>query len=434
MELWILLSIMILAFICEYIDSSFGMGYGTILTPVLIIFGYEPILVITSILFSQTLASFSAAIFHQKYKNINLGKKEEDAKITFFIVSIGIPAIILAVFISHGLSVTILEKYISLVVIAMGIILLSKRLFIFSWKKLSVIGIFSVFNKALTGTGFGPVFTSGQIISGKKPRSSIGITTVTEAPICFCAFLAYFFLNGSVDSTLLVLLSIGALLATPFGPYITTELKNMTGRKIVGILTVTLGLFIIVKILIWPYVTTLVTEPFFWAFISMFAFIGCSATLCSKSLGKFVRFNITLVAIFVLGRFLLVLPFCPQPRFEMGGWHFVVGGIIFAIGLIFLIPLFNINPFPAPGEKVKLVTTGFYCVIRNPIYLGEILWSLGWAIMFRSVIGVALVPFWWCGLLFHVILEEEDLERKLGQKYVQYKTRVRSRIFPGLPI
>jgi protein-S-isoprenylcysteine O-methyltransferase Ste14 len=410
------------------------MGYGTILTPILIIFGYEPLLVISSILFSQALSSFSAAIFHHRYNNINLHQKEEDAKITFVIVGVGIPAIILAVFFSHGLSEIILEIYIALVVLAMGTILLKKRKFIFSWKKLSVIGIFSVFNKALTGTGFGPVFTSGQIISGKKPRSSIGITTLTEAPICLCSFLMYFLIKGSIDSTLIIILCIGALLATPFGPYKTTEMRNMVGRTVVGILTVSLGTFILVKILIWPYVMTIIIDPFFWAFISLFAFVGSSSTLCSKRLGKFVRFNIAMVAIFALGRFILVLPFCQQPRFNTGDWHYLVGGFIFAIGLIFLIPLFHINPFPAPDEKTKLKTTGFYGIIRNPIYLGEILWSLGWAIMFRSVIGVALIPFWWGGLLFHVILEEEDLERKLGQPYLQYKTRVQGRIFPGLPI
>jgi protein-S-isoprenylcysteine O-methyltransferase Ste14 len=179
---------------------------------------------------------------------------------------------------------------------------------------------------------------------------------------------------------------------------------------------------------------TIIIDPFFWAFISMFAFIGSSVTLCSKQLGKFPQFNIFLVAIFTLGRFILVLPFCQQPRFEIGGLHYVLGGIIFAIGLIFLIPLFHINPFPAPDGEIKLVTTGFYSIVRNPIYLGEILWSLGWAIMFRSVIGIALVPFWWGGLLFHVILEEEELERKLGLTYTEYKSRVRGRIIPGLPV
>jgi hypothetical protein len=67
-------------------------------------------LVIPSILLSQASASFSAGVFHHKYKNINLHQKEEDAKITFFIIYLGIPAIILAVFISHGLS-TLFQRW-----------------------------------------------------------------------------------------------------------------------------------------------------------------------------------------------------------------------------------------------------------------------------------------------------------------------------------
>jgi protein-S-isoprenylcysteine O-methyltransferase Ste14 len=54
--------------------------------------------------------------------------------------------------------------------------------------------------------------------------------------------------------------------------------------------------------------------------------------------------------------------------------------------------------------------------------------------MFRSVIGVALVSFWWGGRLFHVILEEEDLERKLGRSYLEYKARVRGCIIPSSPV
>jgi hypothetical protein len=60
--------------------------------------------------------------------------------------------------------------------------------------------------------------------------------------------------------------------------------------------------------------------------------------------------------------------------------------------------------------------------------------SLGFAIMFRSIIGVALVPAWWAGFLFIVLAEEESLERTLGQPYLDYKQRVKGRIIPGLPI
>jgi protein-S-isoprenylcysteine O-methyltransferase Ste14 len=47
---------------------------------------------------------------------------------------------------------------------------------------------------------------------------------------------------------------------------------------------------------------------------------------------------------------------------------------------------------------------------------------------------VALVPFWWAGLLSLVLIEEESLERALGQPYLDYRARVRGRIVPGLPI
>jgi len=54
--------------------------------------------------------------------------------------------------------------------------------------------------------------------------------------------------------------------------------------------------------------------------------------------------------------------------------------------------------------------------------------------MFRSSIGVALVPLWWAGLLVHIMIEEESLERELGRPYLEYKRRVRGRMLPGLPI
>lgn len=173
-------------------------------------------------------------------------------------------------------------------------------------------------------------------------------------------------------------------------------------------------------------------DPFFWALISMFGLVGASAVVGSGKLGKNPLFGLIIVIIFALGRFVLV--FCPQDRFEIAGLHLVFGGSILIIGLIFCFPAFSINPITAPDENVKLVTTGFYGVVRNPIYLGELLWCLGWAILFRSITGVLLVPFWWAGMLFHTLVEEESLERTLGQSYLDYKKQVRGRIIPRLPI
>ncbi len=175
-------------------------------------------------------------------------------------------------------------------------------------------------------------------------------------------------------------------------------------------------------------------EPFFWALISMFALVIASAVVGSTKLGRRPLFGFLIVVVFILGRVILVLPALRQPRFESGGWHLVLGGILFLAGLVFSLPALNIRPFTAPDENIELKTTGFYGIVRNPIYLGEILWCLGWSIIFRSIIGIALVPTWWIGLLCVVLVEEKALERELGKPYLEYKARVRGRIIPGLPV
>lgn len=175
-------------------------------------------------------------------------------------------------------------------------------------------------------------------------------------------------------------------------------------------------------------------QPFFWALVSMFGLVAACSVVGSKRVGRNTSLGVLIVIIFNLGRFLLVLPFCDQPRFDSDGWHGLFGGIIFIVGLIFCLPAFSIRPFNSANEKTEFVMTGFYRIVRNPIYLGEVLLCLGWAMIFRSVIGVALVPLWWAGLLFLIIIEEESLERSLGQTYLEYKKRVKGRIIPGLPI
>jgi protein-S-isoprenylcysteine O-methyltransferase Ste14 len=166
----------------------------------------------------------------------------------------------------------------------------------------------------------------------------------------------------------------------------------------------------------------------------MFGLVGAGAVVSGKRLGRYPLFGITIVAIFILGRVILVLPFCLQPRLELDSWHFIVGGIASFVGLIFCTPGLTIKPFTAPDNKMKLRTSGFYGIVRNPIYFGELLWCLGWAIIFRSIIGIALVPLWWAGLLILVVIEEESMERELGKSYLEYKKKVRGRIVPGLPL
>jgi len=178
----------------------------------------------------------------------------------------------------------------------------------------------------------------------------------------------------------------------------------------------------------------LLTNLFFWAFVGMFGLLVGIAFVSGIKLGQNPILGVITIMVCDFSRIILVLPFCPQPRFEIGIWNWVLGGIILAIAGFFGVPALSIDWRTAPDSKTVLKTDGIYRVVRNPIYLADILFSLGFAVMFRSIIGIALIPIWWAAYLAIVLVEETSLERALGQCYMDYKRQVKGRIIPWLPI
>ena len=68
-----------------------------------------------------------------------------------------------------------------------------------------------------------------------------------------------------------------------------------------------------------------------------------------------------------------------------------------------------------PGHT--LVTTGIYRVIRHPSYLGLLVNSLGWALAFRSAVGVLLTALMLLTLLRASAPEEALLRTQFGAEY-----------------
>jgi uncharacterized membrane protein YfcA len=260
-----------LAFLCEYIDSSVGMGYGTILSPVLIILGFNPLIVVPSILLSQAIGGFTASIFHHGFRNVNFHPSSRDLKVVFIITAFGLVATVFAAVIAINIPKTALKIYIGVLVLAMGVILLSKVVFRFSWRRIMGIGILSAFNKGLTGGGFGPVVTAGQVLSGQDHKGAIGCTTLAEVPICTVGFLTFligrvvkeiegpllqapfkeFFLKifsrNIFQWELVLALVLGSITVAPFGAFTTKKIKTDKLRLILGLLVTILGIWTLLK-------------------------------------------------------------------------------------------------------------------------------------------------------------------------------------------
>ncbi|MCW3480692.1 isoprenylcysteine carboxylmethyltransferase family protein [Neisseriaceae bacterium JH1-16] len=71
-----------------------------------------------------------------------------------------------------------------------------------------------------------------------------------------------------------------------------------------------------------------------------------------------------------------------------------------------------------PGHT--LVTDGIYRTIRNPSYLGLLVNSLGWALAFRSLLGVLLTALLLVPLIARIRAEEALLREQFGAEYDAY--------------
>ncbi|MBV8129498.1 MAG: isoprenylcysteine carboxylmethyltransferase family protein [Planctomycetaceae bacterium] len=113
-----------------------------------------------------------------------------------------------------------------------------------------------------------------------------------------------------------------------------------------------------------------------------------------------------------------------------------LGVVIFAAGgVLRLWPVFvlgrRFSGLVAIQPGHTLVTSGVYSVIRNPSYLGLLVTSLGWALAFRSGVGVLLTALNIPPLIARIHAEENLLRTHFGCEYDAYCTRT-SRLIPWL--
>jgi len=239
----------VLAFCCEYMDSALGMGYGTTLTPVLLLLGYPPMLVVPTVLFSEFLTGIMAGGFHHKFGNISLHQGSRDRGIIVTLALTGSIGAVIAVFVAVNIPQVVLKGYIGAMVLSMGVLvfLFRNRTLGFSWSRIVGVGIISAFNKGMSGGGYGPLVVSGQLLSGNEAASSIGVTSFAEGLICAVGFSLYLILHGgsgwfAEHWGFYLPIILGAVFAAPTAAWTTKVMARKVDLKIIiSILTCVLG-------------------------------------------------------------------------------------------------------------------------------------------------------------------------------------------------
>ena len=273
----IIVIMIVCSFLFEYIDATLGMGYGTTLTPVFLLMGFDPLEIVPAVLLSQLICGLLAAICHHREGNVDFQfKATEDLKIRnaldplWYIESLkrslplhlkvalllavcGVFGTVAAVFIAVSIPRFWLKLYIGSLVLSIGIALLIcfNKQFKFSWKRISILGLVASFNKGMSGGGYGPVVTAGQLLSGLDGKNAVGITALAEGLTCVMGVIMYVALSReSINWRIAPYIIVGAVLSVPLSAKSVKIINTRILKLAIALLTIFLGTFTIAKTLL----------------------------------------------------------------------------------------------------------------------------------------------------------------------------------------
>ncbi len=245
------LAIFFAAMVCEYVDSSLGMGYGTTLTPALLLAGFEPLQLVPCVLLSEFLSGLSAFILHHRDGNVDLLHDGQAKRATVMISLLSVVGTIAAVTLAVRIPGSWLKGLIGAVILLTGLTTLAtiRQQLRYRPGHLIALGAVAAFNKGLSGGGYGPLVTSGQVVSGLSAKKAVAITSLAESLTCFVGLTAYLILGKTIDWGMALPLTTGALMSVPIATLTVRRIPERAMRASVGVATILLGTLTLARLL-----------------------------------------------------------------------------------------------------------------------------------------------------------------------------------------
>lgn len=252
-------AVVVLAALLEFLDASAGMGYGTAITPLLLVFGFEPIQIVPAVMIQQATAGLLGAFLHHEFGNVEWRVKpmSETLRLALLVTFFGCLAVAVsttAVYALLKLASVWIKLYVAVLLVGMGVISL------FSWRRSSryrplmmvVFGAVAGFNKGIGGGGYGPVVTVGGLLSGVPAKSMMAVTALSEGLVCVVSIGVWAVMTArglAIDFVLLPSMLLGSMLAAVAAPWSTRVLPERCWRIVVPVYCCLLASYCLAKAL-----------------------------------------------------------------------------------------------------------------------------------------------------------------------------------------
>jgi len=223
--------VVLIAAVMEFLDASAGMGYGTAITPLLLVMGFDPVQIVPVVMIQQAAAGILGAFLHNEFGNVEWRFKpmSETVRLWLIVGVIGCLAVAFSVTAVYGvlkLAKVWIKLYVAILLVGMGLVSLLKtrRDQTYRPRRMFFYGALAGFNKGIGGGGYGPVVTIGGLLSGVPVKSMMAVTAISEGSVCLVSIIVWLVMMSQgvvVDFLLLPSMVLGSMIAAVVAPYAT---------------------------------------------------------------------------------------------------------------------------------------------------------------------------------------------------------------------
>lgn len=223
--------VLLLAMFFEFMDASAGMGFGTALTPLLLVLGFDPKQIVPVVMIQQGAAGIVGAFLHREFENVEWKFKpmSETVKLWLIIALVGCVAVafsITATYAFFKVGKVWIKLYVAILLLMMGVIsvIQARKERPYKPKRMFGFAALAGFNKGVGGGGYGPVVTIGGLISGVPVKSMLAVTAICEGTVSAFAIIVWLALLTSgvtIDYVLLPTMMLATMFSAVAAPYMT---------------------------------------------------------------------------------------------------------------------------------------------------------------------------------------------------------------------
>jgi len=232
------LSVLLVGFVAELVDSTFGMAYGVTSNSFLLSLGLAPAIASATIHQSEVFLTLASGVSHLKAGNV-------DKRLFRDLVVSGCAGGVLGALILSSAAVPGISTLVSFYLVLMGLVIILRAFGLSVFRSIvdaRLLGFLGGLLDAIGGGGWGPVVTSTLVANGNDPKRSVGSVNLSEFFVTVSESLTFAVFVGFVNLELVLALLAGGLVAAPLGAYLCKRLPSEKLLVLLGLLLVVINL------------------------------------------------------------------------------------------------------------------------------------------------------------------------------------------------